>query len=85
MLGGLDFYLSVVRGLLFRLRHGTVDGYKHVSGFPAVGTFLVTVAALLDFGSLPFALLGLATLALDTGGLPWFAVAMWRDASLRES
>lgn len=37
----LNFYLSFFRGWLFLLRHSNLDGYKHVSGFPVVGTLLV--------------------------------------------
>jgi hypothetical protein len=33
----------------------------------------------IGFGEWPTAVVGLAALALDTGGLPWFLIQTWRD------
>lgn len=57
-------------------------GERTVSGVPLIGTVLVVVGGILGFGSLPCAVLGLVAYALDTGGLPWFVIATWRDDGL---
>jgi hypothetical protein len=75
-------YLSLGRGLLHRWRHGSMVGYRHISGLPGIGTFLVTAAVILGFGSKYTAIAGLVALMIDTGGLPWFLVATWRDGWL---
>ena len=82
LLGILNAYLSMIRPCLYRLRHGSMEGYRFVSGLPLVGSVLVIAAGVFGFGALPTAVVGLVTLALDTGGLPWFLIATWRDGSL---
>jgi hypothetical protein len=78
----LNAYLSFGRGLLYSWRHGGMDGYRHVSGLPGIGTLLVTLAAILNFGGTYTAVIGLVVLVMDTGGLPWFLIATWRDRGL---
>jgi hypothetical protein len=74
-LAALNFYLSFVRKPLARLLRRE---YRHVSGIPGVGTFLLILAALFLFQSEVF-WWGAAVVAVaDTGGLPWFAgVMLW--------
>jgi hypothetical protein len=81
LIGMLNFYLSFVRGYLYVKRHGSRDGYRHVSGFPLIGTVLVLIGAALGFGEIPTAILGLVVMSVDTGGSVWFLIATWRDAS----
>ncbi len=78
----LNFYLSFLRGRLYVRRHGSLDGYRYVSGLPIIGTVLVVIGALLGFGELAVAALGLVVMAADTGGSVWFLISTWRDASL---
>ncbi len=82
LVGGLNFYLSFLRGTIYRRAHDSMEGYRHVSGVPLVGTLLVVIGLVVGFGSLHCAVLGLVGLVLDTGGLPWFLIATWRDESL---
>lgn len=77
----LNFYLSAVRPLVFRRRNGSLDGCKHVSGLPGIGSLVVVVGAVVGFGSGLCVALGLAT-GLDVGGLVWFLITTWRDSSL---
>ena len=42
--------------------------YRHVSGFPLVGTLLLTAAALASVGAVGTGLLGIGALVIDTGG-----------------
>ena len=81
-IGTLNFYLSFLRGYFYLRRHGSADGYRHVSGFPMIGTVLVSIGATLAFGDIPTALLGLVVMSADTGGSVWFLIATWRDSSL---
>ena len=76
-----NFYLSFVRPFVFHKRGGSFDEYKHVSGIPIIGTVVVVVGASLGFGDALCSVLGLVTIALDTGGSVWLLVATWRDAS----
>jgi hypothetical protein len=83
MFGLLNFYLSFVRPALFRWRYGSLERYRHVSGFPMVGTILVVVGGLVGFGSVVTASVGLVAMALDTGSSIWFVLATWKDRSAR--
>lgn len=77
----VNFYLSFVRGWLHVKRHGSSDGYRHVSGFPGIATILVIVGVLLGFGEISTALLGIGVMSIDTGGSVWFLFSTWRDRS----
>jgi len=77
----LNFYLSFVRPPLFRLLHGSMDGFRHVSGIPGIGTILVLLGGAFGFGAMATAVLGLACIGFDTGGSVWFLIATWRDSS----
>jgi hypothetical protein len=81
-LGLFNFYLSFVRPVLYRLCHGSMDGFRFVSGIPGIGTVLVFISGVVGFGSLSVALLGIVTIFVDTGGSFWFLVATWHDKSL---
>ena len=81
-IGSLNLYLTCVRPWLYRLRHHSLEGYRYVSGFPVIGTILVTLALLASAGSKPTAAVALLVLRIDTGGLPWFLVSTWHDESL---
>src|SRR5207249_889890 len=54
-IGSLNLYLTCVRPWLYRLRHHSLEGYRYVSGFPVIGTILVTLALLASAGSTPIA------------------------------
>lgn len=82
LLALLNFYLSFIRPWVLLRRHGSLDGIPHVSGFPILGTLLVFLGGAYGFAALGTSLLGIVALVLDTGGLPWFLVATWRDSSL---
>ena len=81
----LNFYLSFVRGLLLRLRHGSLDRYRHVSGIPLIGSLLVLIAGIIGFGAVGTVLSCIVAVALDTGGLPWFLFSTWQDGSFWDS
>ena len=66
---------------MFRLRHGSIDSYRQVSGIPLVCTLLVVVGGILGFGGVAVALAGIAVMLVDTGGSLWFLLATWRDSS----
>ncbi len=81
LVGLCNVYLSIGRPWLYRRRRGSMEGYRHVSGIPLVGSLLVVAAGVVGFGLGVTAVIGLLALALDPGGLPWFLVATWRDES----
>lgn len=82
---GFNFYLSLIRGLLHlwrQRRTGSNERYRHISGAPLIGTLLVVAGAVIGFGSVVPAAVGLAAVAFDTGGSIWFLIATWQDSSL---
>jgi hypothetical protein len=78
----LNFYLAFVRPRAYQRRRGSLEGFRHVSGGPLLGTFLVVVSGVTAFGDWRAAAIGLTALALDTGGSPWFLIATWRDTGM---
>ena len=82
VVGVFNFWLSWVRPLIYRLIHGSREGYHFVSGVLALGTLLVAVGVVISFGHVVTASLALLVLLLDTGGLPWFLAMTWRDSGL---
>ena len=81
VVAALNFYLSFIRPRLFSLSRGSMDGYRHVSVFPVIGTALLSLGAVFSFGAIGSALIGVVVFALDTGGPVWFVIATWRDRS----
>jgi hypothetical protein len=81
VIGAFNFNFSFVRPFLYRLMHGSREGYHHISGIPGVGTLIVVVGVLLSFGDIVTASVGLLVLLIDTGGLPWFIAATWKYSS----
>jgi hypothetical protein len=77
----LNLHLNVVRPWLYQRAHGSMEGFKNVSHLPLFGLLLVLLGGFFGRGSLPCAVLGVVALILDTGGIPWFVVATWRDSS----
>jgi hypothetical protein len=82
LIAALNFHLSWTRPLLYRLAHGSMEGYRFVSGVPIVGVFFVLAGVLPWFGDVITALAGLAVLFADTGSPPWFLAMTWRDSWL---
>ena len=78
LLGSLNCYLWFIRPTLFQHK----PDYRYISGIPVIGTLLVIAGVVVAFGGVQSGILGMIAVLLDTGGLPWFLVATWRDASL---
>lgn len=81
LLSSLNLYLSFIRPALFRHR----PDYRFVSGIPLIGTLLIIAGTAVGWSAALPGLLGFIALLLDTGGLPWFIVATWSDASFWDS
>jgi hypothetical protein len=47
-----------------------------------LGTLLATAGGAVGFADWRSAAIGLVTLTIDLGGLPWFLIATWKDESL---
>jgi hypothetical protein len=76
-----NFWLSFGRPRYLRWRHPEAR-LRNISGIPVVGSVLAALAGLTGFGGPAAPIVALLALALDTGGLPWFVVATWRDETL---
>jgi hypothetical protein len=71
-----NFYLSVLRYLLHRLRGLPRESYRWVSGIPLFGSLLVALSLLGLYappGMLPAAI---ALIVIDTGGIHWLLGVM---------
>jgi hypothetical protein len=77
----LDFFLAVIRPWVYRRRHKSMEGYRNISGIPAIGNLFAITGGVIAFGDWRAAVVGLFALILDVGGLPWFVVVTWRDPS----
>jgi hypothetical protein len=80
-----NLHTSFFRPSFYRWRHGSMDGFRFVSGAPLLGTIFILIESILGFGSLYTSILALLAYLLDTGGLPWFLVMTWRDEGLWEA
>jgi len=80
-----NFYLSFIRGRLYLKRHGSLEGYRYVSGVPLIGAVLAMIGGLVGFGEIGNSLVGLASMAFDTGGPVWFLICTWRDEWSQDS
>jgi hypothetical protein len=72
-------YLSWVRPLCYRRKHGSIEGYRFVSGIPLAGTIFATLAVISAPTHAPVVALAIVTQLIDTGGLLWFVIAIWRE------
>jgi hypothetical protein len=76
----LNFSLTF-RPALYHWRHGSLQGFRQVSGMPLIGSLIVVVGTVLGYGSLLCAVLGWIAVALDTRGSAWLLISTWKDAS----
>lgn len=78
----MNLHLSFLRPALYAMRHGkSMNGYKHASGIPLVGSILVAIAVLVAWGNLSVAATSLLILVADTGSVVWLFAALVRDRS----
>jgi hypothetical protein len=82
LIGALNFYGSFIAPRRYARKHGSMAGYRHVSGMPAIGTILIVAIAIVGFGDWVCSILGSVAFAIDTGGSVWFVISTWRDESL---
>lgn len=76
----LNFYLSFLRYPVFLLRGGKKENYRSVSGLPLVGC--VSVIALIFLPrSIWLSLFAFIFLIIDTGGISWAIISVWKDDS----
>ena len=78
----VNLYTSLLGPYLFRLRHGSMENYRFVSGIPMIGTLLIVLSAVIGFGVIGSALIGIILFTVDSGGSGWFVIATWKDKSL---
>jgi hypothetical protein len=78
----VNFYLSFVRPWLLVGSQGSLEGVRHVSGIPLVGTILAMIGGVLGFSASGTAFVGLVAMTLDTGGAPWFLISTWHQSAL---
>ena len=72
---GLNVYLSFIAPWRYERETGSVEGYRSMSGLPAIGGFFVLFAGALIPAS-PMVGAGLLLVYVaDTGGLPWFFIS----------
>jgi hypothetical protein len=77
----INLWVTIPKPLLWRWRHGSMEGYRHVSVFPVIGTVLGITTCLIGFGHAVPALMALGIFLFDFGGSIVFVWATWRDRS----
>ena len=76
IISALNFYLSFCRYLLHRVRGGSRESYRAVSGVPLFGSLLV-VLSIIWLHEVPWVLaVASIVIAIDTGGIHWLAGAL---------
>lgn len=84
LVSALNFYLSFCRFALHRLRGGSREAYRWKSGIPLLGSLLVALS-LVGFYDAPWIVgIALMLIAIDTGGIHWFAGALVYQGCLRK-
>jgi hypothetical protein len=84
LVSALNFYLSFCRYALHRLRGGSRESYRWMSGFPLVGSLLVALS-IVRFYDAPWILgIALVLIAIDTGGIHWAAGVLIYQIYLRK-
>jgi hypothetical protein len=82
LVGSCNLYLAFIRPSLHVWRHGSTQGVRNVSVIPFLGTLLMVSGGVVGFCDWQSAVVGIAALAIDFGGLPWFLAGAWNDSSL---
>ncbi len=77
----LNFYTSFLRFPIHRLRGGSEEDYKFVSGIPLVGVLVLLGMALLPINTY-ITLASIALIVMDTGSVTWFVISIWGDDSM---
>ena len=77
----INVYTSWIRPIIYKIRFGSYDGFKFVSGYPIIGTVIGIVALVLCGSNWLTIFAVLVIFTLDTGGLPWFIFSTWNDKS----
>jgi hypothetical protein len=78
----VNLHLAIARPWFYRVRHGTVDGLRSISGFPIIGTIFALIAVIAGMGAAGTAGIALGLMVLDTGSPLWFLIMTWRDRGL---
>ena len=78
----INLYLSFLRPAWYAKCHGNaLEGYKHISGIPLIGSILTAIAVTAAWGKLLVAVASLLLLLVDTGSVVWLLAAIGRDRS----
>ncbi|MFE1572908.1 hypothetical protein ACFIQG_13945 [Comamonas odontotermitis] len=78
----INLHLSYLRPAMYAKLHGkSMEGYKHASGIPLIGSILAAIAVLVAWGKLLVAVASLVILFADTGSFVWLFAALARDRS----
>ena len=75
----VNIYTSFIRDRIHLFRHGNMDNFQFVSGIPAIGSVFIITSSLCFTQSTLFGIALLATTVIDTGGFPWFLIAVFVD------
>lgn len=78
LLAAINLWTSWGRALVWRAKHGSLDGYQWVSGIPAIGTLATGVAALGTWGDPASGIAAIIISLADTGSMTWFAIQCFR-------
>jgi len=69
---------------IYKLKHGSIEGYKHTSGTPLFGTLLIVFYSIIRFPQAEMSIYLSILLLIDVAGPLWFVICTWKDKSLWE-
>jgi hypothetical protein len=76
-----NIHFSFLRPWLYYRKRKSMEKYQYESGIPMIGSILIILGIIVSFQNLLFAIIGLVTSVLDTGGLVWLLIMTWKDQS----
>jgi hypothetical protein len=77
-----NLWISYGRALVWKHRHGSLAEFRHVSGFPVIGSVATAAAAGATWGDVVSGMMAVVLSFLDTGSLTWFAIQCVRHRLL---
>ena len=84
LVSALNFYLSFCRYHLYRIKGGSRESYRSVSGFPLVGSLLVALSIVRLYDKPWILVFAFVLIAIDTGGILWLAGVLIYQTFLRK-
>ena len=78
----LNIFLSIIRPWLYKLKHGSMESYRFISGIPLLISLAAVYSSVFLTPRIWPSILASFIVMLDFGGPVWFVIFTWKDESL---